>query len=201
MHLPFSTKTKKLPKCTDPTKAKPLDRTRLKRSTQQKLDSRKAVSNLHKNVPNHGATMEKESKFNAMQIVIILIICIVTCITVLANVNIGHHIQFENRFLKWGHVQNNGLNMTFNHLSNFDTNQKVVKMDQHLIRTDILDSSSYGKSSITRTPCSSTCPEKKVKCFDSSRCLMATVAVDEKGEKITAATAEEAVRSDLYLVL
>ena len=201
MHPPFSTKTKKHPKCNNPTKAKPLDRTRLKRSTQQKLNSRKAVSNLHKNVPNHGATMEKESKFNAIQIVIILIICIVTCITVLANVNIGHHIQFENRFLKWGHVQNNGLNMTFNHLSNFDTNQKVVKMDQHLIRTDILDSSSYGKSSITRTPCSSTCPEKKVKCFDSSRCLMATVAVDEKGEKITAATAEEAVRSDLYLVL
>ena len=30
---------------------------------------------------------------------------------------------------------------------------------------------------------------------------MATVAEDKKGEKFTAATAEEAVRSDLYLVL
>ena len=75
-------------------------------------------------------------------------------------------------------------------------------MDQHLIRTDILDSSSYEKSSIPRTtPCSSACPEKKVKCFDSSRCLMATVVEDKKGETFTAATAEEAVCSDLYLVL
>ena len=165
----------------------------LERSTQPVFGPRKDLPNMYQNVSGNLANLAKPGKFNAMQIVMSVLIIAFTYL--FADVYIDNHVHRQLASLNRYRVEHTRTNTTVNIAIHYTMDLNDVKI-LNSVASFILK---FKSLRLTEPGESST--EQKLTTFDLGKFLEAESAAVEGERKIsTETTGAKAVSSDLYLV-
>ena len=194
--------TKNDPTNPSQSQAKHLDQIASDYSTQQVVGPRNDLLSTGQSVSYPLANLAKPGKFNAMQIVMSVLFVAITYF--LANVYIDNHVHRQLAFLNRYRVEHTRTNTTVNIAIHYTMDLNHVKMDQHGLNEDILNSVAsfilkFKSLRLTEPGESST--EQKLTTFDLGKFLEAEpAAVDKDRKQSTKVAGAEAVSGDLYLI-
>ena len=193
--LHSSKATKNDPTVPIPSRSKQLDRIPLGRSTQQVREPCKSVPSAHTNVSFPLANVPKQGQFDAMKIVMSLLIALALTGMYIAANHVHRQLVLVNR----DQFEKTGMNTTVNVVDHFDMDVKDVKMDQNVMNDEILDS--FASSILKFKAPTELSTEQKLTNFDLGIFVEAeTAGVDGKRKTSTEKTGARAVSSDLYLI-